>query len=104
MHHLVWLLRQSRPRPVLRTGYKTCAKSIAFDVSADSGEISGTFKRLRMESTLIDRSLPNGLMATMPADCMGSSYPLHELDQGYCVRRFHHKVPVVRENAVRDEP
>jgi len=57
-----------------------------------------------MESTLIDRSLSNGLMATMPADGMGSSYPLHELDQGYCVRRFHHKVPVVRENAVRDEP
>jgi len=65
--------------------------------------MGGRGNRMRRESILIAVSLTERVAAPMPANGMGSSYPLHQLRELVSSHRSDHKMPVIREHAVGDQ-
>lgn len=96
-------LRQAAPGPVLRATDELRRQRIPFDIPAHANELRRAPDRERLETALIERFLPDGLVSTMPSNRMGSSYPSHEPRKGRRGRCVDHQVPVVGEHAVRHE-
>lgn len=95
---------EAAPRPVLGTADQSSPEGIALDVAAHPHERGRRLNRMCLESALIDRAFPDGLVVASPAHRVGSLYPVHELRQRPGFDRTHDQMPVIGEQAVGYEP
>src|SRR5581483_11713021 len=96
--------REAAPRPVLRATDEPGAQSVAFDVPAGAHELVGRANGDALEAALIDGPLADGLTMMLPSHGMGNGYPVQELRERAGIDRAQHQVPVIREDAVRQQP
>ena len=96
--------RRAAPRPVLGTLDQSSAQRASLDVAARAEQVGRLSEYVDLEATAAGSSMPGRSPDAAPAHVMGSGYPSHEFRELTWVGGASNEVPVIRHDAVRNQP
>jgi len=94
---------KAAPGPVLRATHQTRAQRVALYIPADMHQVRDALHRTAEVPALVHRALPDRVAMMMPTHRVGRGYPLHEPRERQRSLRLDDEVPMVAEDAVRQE-
>jgi len=97
------MLPQTRPSPFFSVADEVCPQWIAFDVSNDTEHVAIRLHGDGFESPLIHCSSARAAAECVPTACMCACQPVQELRQVTVIVSEHHKMPMIRHQAVREQ-
>jgi hypothetical protein len=97
-------LGEAAPGPVLRAPDEPHAHGVALDVATDAHHVRWTAEPCRFVVASVKRLRPASVVLLPPAPAVGSGYPAHEPADAAGPILTQHEVPVIGDDAVRDEP
>jgi hypothetical protein len=97
-------LPQAAPAPVFGPLRKAGRKGVSFDIATHAMQMPIVLHRKRFETPLIEMSTPNGLFTEVVSLRVGQSEPSDESRQVSILPWPQDKMPVIRHDAVAQNP